>query len=39
MLDIMYEIPDMDDVRECVISEDVVVNGARPEIVLARQSA
>lgn len=39
MLDIMYELPDLEDVRECVITEDVVTKGARPELVLARQSA
>ena len=39
MLDIMYELPDLEDVRECVITEGVVVNGDRPELVLERQSA
>ena len=39
MLDIMYELPDLQDVRECVISEGVVVNGERPELILAKQSA
>jgi ATP-dependent Clp protease ATP-binding subunit ClpX len=39
MLDIMYELPDLDDARECVIHEGVVLRGERPEVVLARQSA
>ena len=34
MLDIMYELPDLEDVTECVITEGVVVNGDRPEPVL-----
>ena len=39
MLDIMYELPDLDGVRECIINEGVVVNGDRPELVLQKQSA
>jgi len=39
MLDIMYELPDLQDVSECVITEGVVVDGERPELVLHRQSA
>ncbi|MGB0648069.1 MAG: AAA family ATPase, partial [Bradymonadia bacterium] len=39
MLDIMYELPDLEDVTECVITEGVVVNGDRPELVLEKQSA
>ncbi len=39
MLDIMYELPDLDDARECIITEGVVSNGERPEIVLAKKSA
>lgn len=39
MLDIMYELPDLDGVRECVITEDVVTAGARPELNLAKKSA
>jgi ATP-dependent Clp protease ATP-binding subunit ClpX len=39
MLDIMYELPDLEDVRECVITEGVVIRGERPELILARQSA
>lgn len=39
MLDIMYEIPDREDVRECVITEGVVVNKEQPELNLAKQTA
>ncbi|MEE2787854.1 MAG: ATP-dependent Clp protease ATP-binding subunit ClpX [Myxococcota bacterium] len=39
MLDIMYDLPDLEDVRECVITEGVVLNGERPELVLEKQSA
>jgi ATP-dependent Clp protease ATP-binding subunit ClpX len=39
MLDIMYELPDLEGVRECVINEGCVVNGERPELVLQKQSA
>jgi ATP-dependent Clp protease ATP-binding subunit ClpX len=30
MLDVMYDIPSRDDVHECLISEEVVVNGEKP---------
>jgi len=30
MLDIMYEIPSIEDIRECVISEDVVLHNEEP---------
>jgi ATP-dependent Clp protease ATP-binding subunit ClpX len=30
MLDIMYEIPSQPDIRECVISEGVVINSESP---------
>jgi len=39
MLDIMYEIPDLDNVRECVINEDVILKGDRPQLVTAKKSA
>ena len=39
MLDIMYELPDLEDVRECVISAGVVERGERPEVIVAKQSA
>jgi ATP-dependent Clp protease ATP-binding subunit ClpX len=37
MLNIMYELPSIDDVKECVISEDVVMNQEEP-ILLYEQS-
>ena len=37
MLNIMYELPSIDDVKECVISEDVVMNKEEP-ILLYEQS-
>jgi ATP-dependent Clp protease ATP-binding subunit ClpX len=37
MLDIMYEIPSIDNVKECVISEDVVLSKEEP-ILLYEQS-
>jgi ATP-dependent Clp protease ATP-binding subunit ClpX len=39
MLEIMYELPDLQDVREVVINEDVVTKGERPQLVLAKKSA
>ena len=37
MLDIMYEIPSAENVKECVIGEDVVLNGEDP-ILLFEQT-
>ena len=37
MLDIMYEIPSIDNVKECVISEDVVLKKEDP-ILLYEQT-
>jgi ATP-dependent Clp protease ATP-binding subunit ClpX len=39
MLDIMYEIPSKTNVKECVITEDVITNGAKPQLVLGRENA
>ncbi len=39
MLDIMYDLPDLEDVRECVITERVVLEREPPELVTARKSA
>ena len=33
MLDIMYELPSLKNVRECVVTEDVVLNGEKPMLV------
>ena len=38
MLDIMYELPSLDNVRECIITEDVVVNGEKPMLVYQEAS-
>ena len=33
MLDIMYDIPSRNDIKECLISEDVVLSGEKPILV------
>lgn len=38
MLEIMYDIPSRQDVRECVINEDVVLNNALPILLFEQQS-
>ena len=38
MLDLMYEIPSRDDVEECVISEEVIEQGAKPLLVFKREA-
>lgn len=38
MLDVMYEIPSMSGVRECVITEDVIVNRQRPQLVREKKA-
>jgi ATP-dependent Clp protease ATP-binding subunit ClpX len=39
MLDIMYEIPDMEGVKECIIGQDVIMNGKAPMIVYERKTS
>ena len=39
MLDIMYDLPALENIRECVINEDVVTKGERPLLVLAKETA
>ncbi len=39
MLDIMYDIPDMEGVKECIISQDVVLKGKPPIIVYERKTS
>jgi len=34
MLDIMYDIPSMDSVKECVINEEVILSGEEPILLL-----
>lgn len=36
MLDIMYEIPSQPNVKECIITEDVILKKTRPQLVLGR---
>ena len=39
MLDIMYDLPALTNLRECVINEDVVTKGEQPLLVLSKESA
>ncbi|MEJ2691124.1 MAG: ATP-dependent Clp protease ATP-binding subunit ClpX, partial [Deltaproteobacteria bacterium] len=39
MLDIMYELPSLDNVKECVISEQVVLNGDYPVVLYEKESS
>ncbi len=39
MLDIMYELPSLENAKECVITEETVRNGERPMIVHEKKSA
>jgi len=39
MLDVMYEIPSLDGVKECVVDRSVVVNRERPELVFESAAA
>ena len=36
MLDIMYEIPSLENVKECVISEEVVLSKEEPILLYAQ---
>jgi ATP-dependent Clp protease ATP-binding subunit ClpX len=38
MLDIMYELPSMHDAKECVISEEVVLNKEKPILLFEKKS-
>ncbi|HOO91755.1 MAG TPA: ATP-dependent Clp protease ATP-binding subunit ClpX, partial [Syntrophales bacterium] len=38
MLDIMYDIPSRHDIKECLISEDVVLSGEKPILVFEKAS-
>lgn len=38
LLDLMYEIPSQANIRECVISEEVIVNKERPIIIYEREA-
>jgi len=39
MLNIMYDIPDMEGVKECHISQDVILKGNTPMIVYERKTS
>ena len=39
MLDIMYELPSLDNVRECVVTEEVVLKKEKPMLVYEKKSA
>ncbi|MCB2187820.1 MAG: ATP-dependent Clp protease ATP-binding subunit ClpX [Deltaproteobacteria bacterium] len=38
MLDIMYELPSLKGVQECVIGEEVIVNGEQPMLLYSNQA-
>jgi len=38
MLDIMYELPSLKNVRECVVSEEVVLNSEQPILLYEKQA-
>ena len=38
MLDVMYDIPSRDDIKECIINEDVVMNREKPILLLETES-
>jgi ATP-dependent Clp protease ATP-binding subunit ClpX len=37
MLEIMFEIPSKPNVRECIISEEVITKGEKPQLVYGRE--
>ncbi len=39
MLDVMYELPSLDNIRECVITEECVTERARPLLIPGRTAA
>jgi len=38
MLDVMYELPSRDNVEECVVSEEVIEQGAEPLLVIKSEA-
>ncbi len=38
MLDIMYELPSLKNVRECVVSEEVIINQEQPILLFEKQA-
>jgi len=39
MLDVMYDLPSKEDVKECVISEEVILNKAEPILIYENKTA
>ena len=39
MLDIMFELPSQDNIREVIITEEVIRSGAQPRIEPVRETA
>jgi ATP-dependent Clp protease ATP-binding subunit ClpX len=39
MLDIMYDLPSLKDVQECVIGEEVITRGEQPLLLYAKENA
>ena len=37
LLDVMYEIPSLDDVRKCIVDENVIINRSRPLLMTERE--
>ena len=35
MTDTMYELPSLEGVKKCIITEDAVLNGAKPTLISA----
>ncbi len=38
MLDLMYELPSMEGVRECVVTEDVILRGEKPILIYEKKA-
>jgi ATP-dependent Clp protease ATP-binding subunit ClpX len=38
MLDVMYDLPDRNDVEKCIITKEVITNGITPTLVLVDKS-
>ena len=38
MLDVMFELPGLDNVRECIVNEEVVTKGERPMLVFENEA-
>ena len=33
MLDLMYKVPSIEDIKECIVTEDVILNKAEPILI------